>query len=128
MCQPKEAEAFWIEQENLFSLKLWSRVRVSLESTIDDIRALLDEVWHDWVVHGTIPCNVSWHSHSVPVASTMVLVEDWSLSSSPLSVSIWNWWISWQNTAHIPPEEVWIVEKSALMEPMVIEHNWSLES
>ncbi len=58
----------------------------------------------------------------------MVLMEDWSLSSAPLAMGIWNWWVAWQNSAHIPPEEVWIVEKSALMEPMVVEHDWSLES
>jgi hypothetical protein len=58
----------------------------------------------------------------------MVLMEDWSLPGAPLAMSVWNWWVAWQNTADIPPEEVWIVEESALMEPIVIEHDRSLVS
>lgn len=127
MCQPKKAKALTIEQE-IVSLKLWRRVRVSLEGTVDDICALINEIWHDWLVHGAIPWNVSRLSKSVPVASTMVLMVDWSLPSAPLTVSIWHWWVAWQNTADIPPEEVWVVEESALVEPMVIEHDWSLVS
>ena len=58
----------------------------------------------------------------------MVLMEDWRLSSAPLAVGIWNWWVARQHTANVPPEEVWIVEESTLVEPMVVEHDWSLES
>jgi len=31
-------------------------------------------------------------------------MENWILSSSPFSVSIWNWRISGQNPADVPPE------------------------
>lgn len=113
---------------NTVSLELWRRVRVSLEGTVDDVCALIDKVWHDWLTHGTIPRNISWLSESVPVASTMVLVEDWSLPGAPLTVSIWNRWVTRQNAGNIPPPEVWVVEESAFMEPMVIEHDWSLVS
>lgn len=110
------------------SLELRSGVAVPLEGSVDDIGTLIDEVRHDWLVHGTVPCNVSRHSHSVPVASTVVLVEDWRLSSSPLSVSVWDWWVAWQHTGHVPPEQVWIVKQSSLMESMIVENNWSLIS
>ena len=111
-----------------YSLELRRRVRVSLERTVDYIGSLVDQVWHHWLAHRSIPWNVSWLSHSVSVYSTMVLVEHWSLSSAPLSVSVWNRWVAWQNTANIPPEQVWIVKESSLVESMVIEHDWSLIS
>lgn len=104
------------------------RVTVSLEGSVDDVRALVDEVWHDWLVHGTVPWDVSWLSHSVSVDHLVVLVEDWGLPGSPLSVGIWHWRVSWENSAEIPPVEVWVVQQGPLVEALVVEHNWSLIS
>ena len=58
----------------------------------------------------------------------MVLMEHWSLSSTPLSVRIWNWWVARQYAANIPPEQVWVVEESTLVESIVVEDDWSLVS
>ena len=58
----------------------------------------------------------------------MVLMEDWSLSSSPFFVSIWNWWVSWKNSGQIPPEEVWVVQQITVEVLVVVEDDWSLES
>ena len=55
-------------------------------------------------------------------------MEDWSLASSPLTMSIRNWRVPWENTAHIPPVEVWEVDHCSLLEPLVIEHDWLLVS
>ena len=110
------------------SLKLWSRVAVSLEGTVDDIGSLVHEVWHDWLVHGSIPWDVSWLSHSVSVTGLVVLMEYWSLSSSPFLVVIWNWRVSWQHSSQIPPEQVWVVQQCSRIEFLIVEYNWSSES
>ena len=115
-------------QERNCSLELRRGVAVSLESTVDDIGALVDEIWHDWLIHGTIPWHVSRLSHSVSIAGTMVLVEDWRLSGAPLAMSIWNRRIARQYSCKIPPEQVWVVQKSPLMESVVVEYNRSLVS
>jgi len=82
----------------LESLKSSGGVAVSLEGTVSNIGSLIDEVWHDWLILRTIPRNISWLSCSVSVTSFMVLMENWSLSDSPLVVSIWYWWVSWENS------------------------------
>ena len=110
------------------SLEWCSRVAVSLEGAVDDVGSLVDQVRHDWLTLRTIPRNISWNSHSVSVASSVVLVEHWGLSSSPLAMRIWNWRVSRQNFTKIPPEEIWIVQESSLMESAVVENNWSLVS
>ena len=110
------------------SLEGGGRVAVSLENTVDNIRALIDKVRHDWLVVRAVPRNVSGLSGSVSVASLVVLVEDWSLSGPPLTVSIGHWWVSWQDSANIPPEKIWVVEKSPVVELTIVSHQRSLVS
>lgn len=108
------------------SLKLRSGVGVPLEGSVDDIGTLVDEVGHDWLVHGTVPWDISRLSSSVSVAYLVVLMEDWLLPGHPLSVSIWNWWVPWQHSADVPPVEIWVVQESSLVESVVVEYDWSL--
>ena len=110
------------------SLKLRCRVAVSLESTIDYIGALVVKIGHGGLVHWPVPWDISDLSGSVSVAGLVVLMEDWSLSGSPLSVGIWHWWVSWKHSGHVPPEEVWVVRQSSVMELMIVEDDWSLVS
>ena len=112
----------------LSSLESRGGVAVSLEGTVDDIGSSVHKIWHNWLILRTIPRNISWLSNSVSVASLVILMEDWRLSSSPLSMRIWNWWVLWKNSGQIPPEEIWIVQESSSMELMVVEYNWSLIS
>ena len=110
------------------SLELRSGVAVSLEGSVDDIGTLVDEVWHDWLAHGTVPVDISWSSHSVSVDDLVVLMMHWSLSSHPLSVGIWGWWVPWEHTAHVPPVEIREVDHGSLLPPLVVEHDWLLVS
>ena len=110
------------------ALELRSGVAVSLEGSVDDIGTLVDEVWHDWLTHGTIPVDISRSSHSVSVDDLVVLMMHWSLSSHPLSVGIWGWWVPWKDTAHVPPVEIWVVQHSSLLESLVVEDDWLLVS
>ena len=55
-------------------------------------------------------------------------MEDWSLSSSPLSVSIRNWRVLRESPAKIPPEEVWVVQQSSEVELIVVGNQWALVS
>lgn len=123
-----ETLAFFAREDQRRSLELRSGVTVPLEGSVDDIRALVHKVWHDRLVHGAVPWDVSWLSHSVSVAHLVVLMEDWSLSGSPLSVSVWNWRVSWENSRKVPPPEVWVVQECPLVEPVVVGHEWSLVS
>ena len=118
----------FFENSVLCSFKLWSRVAVSLESTVDNIGSLIHKIWHNWLVHRSIPWYVSWLSHSVSVTGLVVLMEYWSLSGSPFLVVIWNWRVSWQNSSQIPPEQVWVVQESSGIEFLIVEYNWSSES
>ena len=86
------------------------------------------EIWHDWLVLRSIPRNVSWLSDPVSVTGLVVLMEDWGLSCSPFSVSIWHRWVLWKNSGNVPPEQVWVVQESSIMELVVIEDDWSLVS
>ena len=110
------------------SLEWGSGVAVSLEGTVDDISTSIDEIRHDWLILRAVPWNISWLSNSVSVTGLVVLMEDWSLSGSPLSVSIWNWWVLWENSSQVPPEEVWIVHQGSSVELMIVHDNWSLVS
>ena len=110
------------------SLELRSGVAVSLEGSVDDIGTLVDEVGHVWLTHGTIPVDISRSSHSVSVDNLVVLMMLWSLSSHPLSVGIWGWWVPCEDTAHGPPVEIWEVDHCSLLPPLVVEHNWLLVS
>ena len=107
------------------SLKSSSRVAVSLEGTVRYIGSLIDEIWHNWLVLRTVPWDISWLSHSISVAGLMILMENWSLSDSPFLVSIWDWRVLWQGSCQVPPEEIWVVLESSLMEPMIVHNDWS---
>ena len=104
------------------------RVAVSLEGSVDDIGTGIDEIWHNWLILRAVPRNISWLSLPVSVARLVVLMEDWSLSRSPFSMSIWHWWVLWENSAQVPPEHVWVVEEGSSMELVVVEDDWSLVS
>ena len=110
------------------SLKSWGRVGVSLEGTVDDIGSLIDEIWHNWLIHRSIPWNISGLSQSISVTDLVVLMEDWHLSCSPFSMGIWDWRVLWQNSCPIPPKEVWEVKLGPLVESMIVENDWSLVS
>jgi len=110
------------------SLEWGSRVAVSLEGTIDNICTSVDEIRHDWLILRAVPRNISWLSDSVSVTGLVILMEDWSLSGSPLSVSIWNWRVLWENSTDVPPEEIWVVHQGSSVELMIIHHDWSLIS
>lgn len=110
------------------SLECGSRVAVSPEGTVDDIGSSVHEIWHNWLILRTVPRNISWLSEPVSIAGLVVLMEDWGLSSSPLSVSVWNRWVLWQDSAEVPPEEIWVVGESSRVESVVPHDNWSLES
>ena len=84
-------------------------VNIASESSIVDVGAVVVQIWHHWLTHGTIPLDVSWSSVPVSVDILVVLVEDWVLAGSPLAVCIWNWRVLWKNAAHCPVEEVWVV-------------------
>lgn len=110
------------------SSELWGGWAVSLEGSVDNIGTHVVQVWHHWLVHWTVPWDVSWLSHSVSVASLVVLVEDWRLSSSPLSVGIWHRWVLWENSSQVPPEHVWVVQECSGVELMVVHNDWSFVS
>ena len=112
----------------MISLEISSGVAVSLEGTIDNVTALINKIWHNWLVLRTIPRNISWLSDSVSVTGLVVLVEHWSLSGSPLSVYIWDWWVLWKYSCQVPPEEVWIVDQGSVVELVSINNKWSLVS
>ena len=112
----------------LLSLEWGGRVAVSLEGTVDNIGSSIDKVWHNWLILRAVPWNISWLSNPVSVAGLVVLMEDWSLSGSPLSVSIWNRWVLWQDPGEVPPEEVWVVHESSSVELVVVHDDRSLVS
>jgi hypothetical protein len=70
------------------SLKLRGGVVVSLEGSVDDLRADIDHIWHNRLALRAVPRHVSWLSVSVSVGRSVVLVEDGCLSHSPLFVCI----------------------------------------
>lgn len=108
------------------SLECWGGVAVSLEGSVDDIGSLVDEIRHHWLVHGAVPWDISWLPHSVSVAHLVVLVEDWLLPGHPLSMGIGNWRVPRENSADVPPVEVWVVQESPFVESVVVENDWSL--
>ena len=112
----------------MLSLERSGRVAVPLEGTVDDIRALVDEVRHDGLRLGAVPGNVSGLSESVPVDSFVGLMVDGSLSSSPLSMGVRNWRVLGESSAEIPPEEIWVVQKSSEVELVVVGNQRSLVS
>jgi hypothetical protein len=112
----------------LCSLEGGSRVAVALEGTVNDIGASVDEVRHDGLILRAIPRHVARLSHAVSVASLMVLMEDRSLSGSPLAVSIGHRRVSRENARNVPPEEVRVVQQSSHVEARVVGDHGSLVS
>lgn len=108
------------------SFELRGGVAVSLEGSVDDICAGVDHVWHDWLVHASIPRNVSWLSHSVSVGGSVVLVIDRVLSGSPLSVSIRDRRVLRKNLSDGPEEQIWVVNQGLSVEGMVVKNNRSV--
>ena len=56
--------------------------------SIDHIGSNVDHVWHNRLIHRTIPLYISRLSLSVSISILMILMEDGGLSGSPFSVSI----------------------------------------
>ena len=79
------------------------------------------KIGHDWHVLGTIPLDVAGLSHSVPVHILVVLVIDWSLTSSPLAVRIGHRRVLWEDTSNGPVEEVRMVDQSLGVEGVIVE-------
>ena len=94
---------------HLSSVELRGGVRVPLESSVDDVGSLVDEVRHDGLVLRSVPGNVSGLSESVPVAVLVVLMEDGGLSHSPLEVGVGHGGALGESTGEVPPEEVGVV-------------------
>jgi len=107
-------------------MKLGYSVTVSLEGTIDDICSDIDHVWHNWLILATIPRNISWFSVSVSIGSSVVLMIDGGLSHSPLSVSVWERWVLWEDSCACIVEQVWVVNKCLCIEGIVVHDNWSV--
>ena len=79
-------------------------------------------VWHDWLVHGTIPLYVPRLSETEAIDVLVVLMEHGLLACLPLTVSIRLRSSLGQLSTEIPPKEVWIVHKSLGVNTVVI-HN-----
>lgn len=84
------------------------------------------EVWHRWLVHGTVPADEAWSSVPVSVHVLVILMEHWVLSSLPLAVRVWHWWALWKHAADVPVEEVWVVAQSLHVERVVVQDDWSV--
>jgi len=108
------------------SLKLRGRVAVALECAIDHIGAMVVHVWHDRLVHGTIPLHVAWVSVSVPVAVLVVLMEHRLLTSLPLAVSIRNRWVGRQHASDVPVEQLRVVGERLRVESVVVQEDRSV--
>lgn len=80
-------------------------------------------IWHDWLVHGTIPLNVSGTTHAVPVDVLVVLMVDWSLAGAPLAMSIWSGSSLGQYTSQRPVEQVRVVDESLSIEAVIVQDN-----
>ena len=103
------------------SLELGTGVDVALEGSVVDIGAVVVKIRHGWLVHGAIPLDVPWLSVPVSVHVLVVLMVDWSLTSSPLSVRIGNGWVLGEHAADGPVEQVGVIDQSLGVEGMVIE-------
>ena len=55
-------------------------------------------------------------------------MEDGSLPSPPLAVGIGHWRVSWEDSANVPPEKIWIVEQGSVVELRIVSDEWSLVS
>jgi hypothetical protein len=55
----------------------------------------------------------------------MVLMVDWSLSSSPLSVGVTDVWTLGEDSSSVPEEEVRVVNQRLSVDSMVVHDNGS---
>ena len=101
---------------------------ITLEGSVVNFGTGVVQIWHDWLVHGTIPLHISWLSVSISVHVLVVLMVDWVLSGLPLAVGIWDWWVLWKNTGQGPAHQVWVVSQSLGVEGVVIQHQWTVVS
>jgi len=81
------------------------------------------EVGHGRLVLGTVPSHVPWLSMSVSVHVLVVLMVDWSLASSPLSVRVGHGWVLGQDAGNRPVEQVWVVHERLVVEGMIVHHD-----
>lgn len=108
------------------SLELGDSVDVSLKGAVDDICACIVQVWHDWLVLTSIPSDISWFSVSVSVGGSVILMVDGSLSSSPLSVSVRDGWVSGEHSGAGPVDQVWVVDQCLGIEGIVVHNDGSV--
>lgn len=104
------------------SLELGVGVDVTLEGTVVNIGAVVVKIRHHWLVHGTIPLDVTRLSHTVSVHILVILMVDWSLASSPLSVCIGHRGVLGQDTGHCPVEQIRVVDQRLGVEGVIIEN------
>lgn len=107
------------------SFELRDGVDVSLEGTVDNVGSHVDHVGHDGLVHASIPLHVSWLSVSVSIGGSVVLMVDWGLSGSPLSVGIGKRWVLGKDSGDGPVEQVWVVHQRLGVEGVVVHDNGS---
>ena len=84
------------------------------------------QVWHRWLVHGTVPADESWSSVPVSVYVLVILMEHWVLASLPLTVRVRHWWALWKNAADVPVEKIWIVAQCLHVKRVVVHNNRSI--
>ena len=63
---------------------------------------------------------------AVTIHVLVILVIDWSLASSPLTVRIGHGWVLGKNAADRPVEQIWVVHKSLGIEGVIVQHNGSI--
>ena len=63
---------------------------------------------------------------AVTIHVLVILVIDWRLASSPLTVRIGHRWVLGQHTAAGPVEQVWVVHEGLGVEAVIVQHNGSV--
>ena len=87
---------------------------------------MIVKVGHHWLVHGTVPLDIARLSVAVSVHILVVLMVDWSLASSPLSVRIGHRRVLGEDAGDGPVEQIGVVDQSLGVEGMVIEDKWAV--
>ena len=87
---------------------------------------MIVKVGHHWLVHGTVPLDIARLSVAVSVHILVVLMVDWSLASSPLSVRIRDRRVLGEDAGDGPVEQIGVVDQSLGVEGMVIEDKWAV--
>ena len=59
---------------------------------------------------------------SVSVHILVVLMVDWSLASSPLSVRVGHGRVLWEDAGNRPVEQVWVVDQRLVVEGVIVHH------